>query len=76
MRPTETQEFGCLVFFQIPFILIMLWLGTVCVNYDVFHIWHHTIPVFWAFVINLLCGGLPVALAIVIKILIMCGVMS
>lgn len=53
---------------------VLLWaalvtIGTLCVNYDLSVITGRTIPAFWAFVINLFTGGVPIALAIVFKIL-------
>lgn len=67
---------GAVAVLQFTFFVFMLWLGAVCVNYDLFHIVHKTIPFLWAFILNVVTAGIPIPVAIVIKVLTLLGVIS
>lgn len=62
--------------FQLALVIAVFSLGTYCVNYDFAHTLHHTIPAFWAFVVNVLTGGLSITVAIILKILILLQVIK
>lgn len=73
---TESNVIKGAVIFQILFITGGMILGTWCVNYDLLHLFHKTIPTFWAFILNLITGGSSIVAAIVIKILTLLKVLA
>jgi hypothetical protein len=63
-----------IIFFQLFVFIVIAAIGTWCVNYDLTVLFHKTIPMFWAFVLNLITGGGAIVLALVLKILTLLGV--
>ncbi len=56
------------------YILMVLTVGVKCTEYDLFTLFHRHIPVFWALIITLLTGWFDVILAIILKVLTLCGI--
>lgn len=65
------KSIGCLGLFFYALIIVALgYIGALCVNYDLSVLLHHTIPMFWAFIISLFLGWLGIVLAVILKILV------
>jgi hypothetical protein len=65
---------GCLI--NLGLWTIVATIGALCVNYDLYMLFHKTIPFGWAFLLNIVVGPVSITLAIVLKVLTLLGVLA
>lgn len=53
----------------------LTWFGAWCVNYALLHTLHHTLPVVWALLLALVTVDLAIPAALLVKVLVVCGIL-